>query len=142
MKGRSAWYWKQGLNVEYWKGANLPPHLLEAGVERCWIKVTCSSEPIYLCVVYMPTEDSGESKSGKMDQILEVMDLDQEELISIKATSLLYGDFNSHIGDPSDSSLGIPGNNQGIGDNGFKLLTWLKKWDKLVVNSEGVTKGL
>jgi hypothetical protein len=52
------------------------------------------------------------------------------------------GDFNSHVGGNFSSSLGIPNNNGPIGGNGFKLLFWLKKWNKLIVNAQKCTQGL
>ena len=64
--GGVAWFWKKGLNCEIWEGPELPVHLKEAGRERCWIKVHCSTGPVALAVVYMPTESTNTTNERSM----------------------------------------------------------------------------
>ena len=52
------------------------------------------------CVQYtnMPTESGSKENIEKYAKILEVLDLDLETLDTLNAPSILYGDFNAHMG--------------------------------------------
>ena len=79
-----------------------------------------------IAVVYMPCEASGNDNATLFDEILEVLDIDMQEIKNLNLPSILMGDFNSHVGDTSGNSMGIPNNNKKIGVNGLKLTLWLK----------------
>ena len=138
--GGISWYWKKNLNVEPWDGPELPDHLIPFAVERCWVKVICSTETWYLGAVYMPTENKSQEHQEKFSKILEILDLDLQALKKLDAPSILYGDFNAHIGTEQDR-YGVEGNNKGVGRNGQLLYTWLDKWGKTIVNSQAFTQG-
>ena len=164
--GGTALYWKAGINAEVWEGAPIPDDLKEASLERTWIKIQCnqierdeasksdkpsddedttkSDDPstLFVCAVYMPTEENCEGPhSEKFAKILSVLDKDMAIIKQIGAESIFLGDFNSHLGDPSTNSMGIPNNNPQVGVNGRLLSEWLRKWGKTTVNSQPCTSG-
>ena len=133
--GGVAWYLKKTIGAEIWEGADLPENLREAGLERCWIKIPTKTGPLFLAVVYMPVETSDDQHEEKFKNILDVLNKDCSELDADNIPYLLYGDFNSHLGSDSDDPMGIPGNHEGIGNNGQKLLDWVRLRNLAIVNS-------
>ena len=140
--GGVAWYWKKGLNAEVWEGANLPADLKEAGRERCWIKIRCKTNTVALGVAYMPCESSNDSQGEQYEKILNVLSLDSDQLKEEGISDFLFGDFNAHVGTPTEDPLGIKGNKGALGHNGVRLLDWLRSRNKVLVNSQEITKGL
>ena len=140
--GGVAWYWRKDLNVETWDGALLPNDLLEAGRERCWIKVHCKKSMIALGAVYMPTETNDDRNGAKYQQILDVLSLDCNMLNSEKITDFLFGDFNAHVGTSDDHHLGVPNNKSEVGHNGQRLLLWCENQGKILANSQPISNGL
>ena len=102
------------MKIDLWEGADLPDSLEQYTIERCWIKVICSTGTWYLCALYMPTEGSSRENLAKYAKILQVLDCYLEALKDINAPSILYGDFNAHIGTTS-TKHGVEGNNAKIG---------------------------
>ena len=139
-RGGISWHWKKNLNIDSWEGAELPEHLIPHATERCWIKVICSTGTWYLCAVYMPTENGNQEKLTKYAKILQILDLDLAALEDIDAPSILFGDFNSHIG-ADTNRYGVTKNHASVGKNGNMLHNWLEKWDKVIVNSHPITDG-
>ena len=76
----------------------------------------------------------------KYAKILQVLDCDLAALKDINAPSILYGDFNAHIGATSHKH-GVKDKNEKVGKNGQLLHDWLHKWGKVVVNNQPVSKG-
>ena len=134
-------HWKKSLNVELWEGAPLPEYLQQYAVERCWIKVICSTGTWYLCAVYMPTEGGNNENFAKYANILHILDYDLEALKDIKAPSILYGDFNDHIGNASTRHW-LNGYAEKVGRNGQLLHDWINKWGKVVVTNHSITTGM
>ena len=89
----------------------------------------------------MPTEGGNNESFVKYSNILKILDYDLEALKDIKAPSILYGDFNAHIGDTS-TRHGIKGNAEKVGQNWQLLHDWLNKWGKVVVNNHPITTGM
>ena len=166
--GGTALYWKSDINAEVWEGAPIPDELKEVSLERTWIKIHCNNnEPdddeavnsdkpsdddkttksddpstLFVCAIYMPTEENRQGPhSEKFTKILSVLDKDMAIIKQIGAESIFLGDFNSHLGDPSTNSMGIPDNNPHVGVNGRLLSEWLKQWGKTTVNSQPCTSG-
>ena len=140
--GGVAWYWKKCLNVDIWEGAKLPEALSTAARERGWIKIQCKTSQIAFEVVYMPTETTNDSNRDKYQDILDVLFLDSKDLQKEGIKDFLVGDFNAHVGSPTEDPLGIEGNKNTLGHNGTRLLLWLQSQGKILVNSQSITKGL
>ena len=64
----------------------------------------------------MPTDVGNNDNFVKYTNVLQILDHDLEALQDIKAPSILYGDFNAHIGDTS-TKHGIKGNTVRVGRN-------------------------
>ena len=88
----------------------------------------------------MPTEGGSRENLAKYAKILQVLDCDLEALKSTNAPSILYGDFNAHIGTTS-SKYGVDGNNEKFGKNGQLIHALLVKWSKVVFNNQPVARG-
>ena len=89
----------------------------------------------------MPTVGGNNENFVKYINILQILDYDLEALEDIKAPSILYGDFNAHMGDASTRHR-INGNAEKVGPNGQLLHDWLNKWRKVVVNNHSITTGM
>ena len=126
-KGGIAWIYKSCLNIQLWEPKLVEESLKQYATERLWIRADCGKEKLFLGLVYMPTENSGPEKAKDFDNILSLLDKDIEEIKQEQGTVLIYGDFNSHVGNLYDSHLGIQGNSSGIGSNGSKILAWMNQ---------------
>ena len=73
----------------------------------------------------MPTEGGTNENFVKYSNI-KILDYDLEALEDIKASSILYGDFNAHMGG-AFVRHGIDGNAEKVSRNGQLLHDWLNK---------------
>ena len=90
-------------------------------------KIHRDTGPLYICAVFMPTENSRREGVARYGEILRVLDEDMVEIKIIKnAIALFCRDFNAHIGCADSSPLGISGNNKRVGSNGYLLLMRLE----------------
>ena len=93
---------------------------------------------VFVCCV--STEGGNSENFAKYVKILQILEYDLNALKDINVPSILYGDFNAHIGDTSTKHE-IEGNNKRVGKNGQLLHDWLNKWGKVVINNQPITAG-
>ena len=70
----------------------------------------------------MPCETSNDAQGEKYKRILNVLSLDSDQLQEEGVSDFLFGDFNAHVGTPTEDPLGIEGNKGALGHNGVRLL--------------------